>query len=213
MRLCRNFHNRKNSLFVGNARGGRTAAILAAGVLVLGFAAESIQREIDTQNVRVVINENYQQGMGTSLKAGLAAVDARADAAIIALADQPFVRPDTLNRLLTEHGRSKAQIVIPTYNGFRGNPVLLDRSVFPELMSLKCDIGCRAIFGGHTGNILREPVDDIGVLLDIDNPSDFENLQQAHARGGIGSALLESADLTGRDVSAGLRPGIRRAVK
>ena len=177
-------------------------------ILVLGFAAESIQREIETQNVRVVINENYQQGMGTSLKAGLAAVDARADAAIIALADQPFVRPDTLNQLITEHGRSRAQIVIPTYRGFRGNPVLLDRSVFPELMSLKGDMGCRAIFGDHLEGIVKLPVEDAGILLDIDRQSDFEALLHAGDRAEREKKLLETADLQGRQIAypAALQP-------
>jgi molybdenum cofactor cytidylyltransferase len=179
-----------------NARASGVGEI----ILVLGFAAESIQRELDTQNVRVVINENFQQGMGTSLRAGLAAVDARADAAIIALADQPFVRPDTLNQLITEHGRSKAQIVIPTYRGFRGNPVLLDRSVFPELMSLKGDIGCRAIFGDHLEEIVKLPVEDAGILLDIDRQSDLEALLHAGDRAEREKKLLETADLQGRHI-------------
>src|SRR5271169_3104511 len=58
-------------------------------VLVLGFAAEAIEREIEAHNVRVVINQNYQQGMGASLRAGLSAVDPQAEAALIVLADQP----------------------------------------------------------------------------------------------------------------------------
>jgi molybdenum cofactor cytidylyltransferase len=118
-------------------------------ILVLGFAREAIGQEIDVRDARVVINEGFQQGMGTSLKAGLSAVDAQAEAALIVLAHQPFVRPATLDQLITEHQASKAQIVIPTYRGFRGNPVLLDRSVFPEVMALNGDIGCRAIFGNH----------------------------------------------------------------
>jgi len=69
-------------------------------VLVLGYAAEAIQREIDAQNARVVINQSFHQGMGTSLKAGLSGVDPQAQAAIIVLADQPFVRPATLDQLI-----------------------------------------------------------------------------------------------------------------
>jgi molybdenum cofactor cytidylyltransferase len=124
-------------------------------VLVLGSSAEAISREIDAQNVRVVLNESYLHGMGTSLKKGLSALDPEAEAALIVLADQPFVRPTTINQLIAEHRRSTAQIVIPTYRGFRGNPVLLDRSVFPEVMALGGDIGCRAIFGDHPQGILK----------------------------------------------------------
>jgi molybdenum cofactor cytidylyltransferase len=170
-------------------------------VLVLGYAAEAIQREIDAQNARVVINQSFHQGMGTSLKAGLSGVDPQAEAAIIVLADQPFVRPATLDQLIAEHHRSKAEIVIPTYRGFRGNPVLLDRLVFSEVMALNGDMGCRAIFGDHLEGIVKLPVDDAGILLDIDWQGDFEALRHADGRAEREKTLLETADLRGRQVA------------
>jgi molybdenum cofactor cytidylyltransferase len=170
-------------------------------VLVLGSSAEAISREIDAQNVRVVLNESYLHGMGTSLKKGLSALDPEAEAALIVLADQPFVRPTTINQLIAEHRRSTAQIVIPTYRGFRGNPVLLDRSVFPEVMALGGDIGCRAIFGDHPQGILKVPVDDVGILLDIDRQGDIEALRRAGDRARREKALLETADLKGRQLA------------
>jgi len=167
-------------------------------IVVLGASAEVIRGEINARNARVVLNENYREGMGTSLKAGLSAVHSEAEAALIILADQPFVRPETLNRLITEHVRSKAQIVIPLYRGFRGNPVLLDRAVFPEVMALGGDIGCRAIFGDHLAGIVKVSVDDVGILLDIDRKSDFEALRSAGDRAKREKALLETADLQRR---------------
>jgi xanthine/CO dehydrogenase XdhC/CoxF family maturation factor len=139
--------------------------------------------------------------MGTSLKSGLSAVSPEAQAALIVLADQPFVRPETLDQLIAEHQRSKAQIVIPTYRGFRGNPVLLDRSVFAEVMALNGDMGCRAIFGDHLEGIVKVAVDDTGILLDIDRQSDFEALQSAGHRSARERALLETADLGGRQIA------------
>jgi len=179
------------------------ASTVAEIILVLGAAQEEIQREIDTQDVRVVINQDYAQGMGSSLKAGLSAVDPQAEAAFIVLADQPFVRPATLDQLMTEHQRSEGQIVIPTYCGFRGNPVLLDRSVFAEVMALDGDMGCRAIFGSHVEGIVKVPVDDAGILLDIDQKSDFEALQSTSNRSAREKALLETADFQGRQVTDG----------
>jgi hypothetical protein len=81
--------------------------------------------------------------------------------------------------MISEYRERKPQIAIPVYRGFRGNPVLLDRSVFSEIMGLKGDVGCRAIFGGHSENILKVPVDDVGVLLDIDTRKDFEKVERA----------------------------------
>jgi molybdenum cofactor cytidylyltransferase len=168
-------------------------------VVVLGAAAENIRQQVDLSKIKVVINSSYQQGMGTSLAAGLAALDPAINAALILLADQPFVRPATLDRICGEYRRSHAQIVIPLYNGFRGNPVLLDRSVFPEVMALSGDVGCRAIFGNHLEGIVKLPVDDVGILLDIDSQADFDKLQSVN-----GSTperwFLELADLEGREI-------------
>ncbi len=148
-------------------------------VLVLGHAADEVEKEVPTMGIRVVRNEGYQQGMGTSLRAGLAEVSPEAQAALIVLADQPFVQAATLNKLIEYHGSAQPQIVIPTYRGFRGNPVLLDHSIFPELRELSGDVGCRAIFGSHTENIRKLAVDDAGILLDIDSRDDFDELIRA----------------------------------
>ncbi len=169
-------------------------------VLVLGFAAEAITTQIEVEGVRVVINPDHQQGMGTSLRAGLAALDAQTQAALIVLADQPFVSPTTLDQIINHYQQSDGQIVIPTYRGFRGNPVLLDRSVFPEVMALSGDIGCRAIFGDHLDGIVKVPVGDIGILLDIDTPEDLARWQQFGKQGEDSAALMGGADLQGRDL-------------
>jgi molybdenum cofactor cytidylyltransferase len=162
-------------------------------ILVLGFAADEIQRTIGTNGLVIAINQEYQQGMGTSLRTAISAISPQAQGALVILADQPFVRLATLNSLIEYHARHRPQIIIPTYQGFRGNPVLLDRSVFPELMSLKGDVGCRAIFGRHTENIHKLSVQDAGVLLDVDTLEDFHKLRSLLQEGA--AALLPAADL------------------
>ena len=169
-------------------------------VLVLGHEAEKIRERISTENLNVVINESYQQGMGTSLRAGLAALPPEVDAALIILADQPFIRPKTLGLIMDQYKRSSAQIVIPTYKGFRGNPVLLDRSVFSEVMALTGDIGCRAIFGNHLEGIVKQPVEDIGILLDLDDKEDFELMRDFRTGSVSEKVLIETANRGGREI-------------
>ena len=146
-------------------------------VLVLGAYADEIEQKIATDGLKIVINSLYEQGMGTSIRAGLAALDPSTTAALIVLADQPFVRPTTLDQLISYHAEHGSQITLPLYKGFRGNPVLLDQSVFPEMTGLSGDVGCRAIFGTHTEGIHKVPVNDIGVLLDIDTLDDLRHLR------------------------------------
>jgi molybdenum cofactor cytidylyltransferase len=160
------------------------ASDVAEIVVVLGHKAERVEKEISTDGIKLVRNQEYQQGMGTSLRTGLAAVSANAKAALIVLADQPFVSAETFDQLIACHQKLRPQIVIPTYNGFRGNPVLLDRSVFAELQGVTGDVGCRAIFGNHTENIHKLAVDDAGILLDIDSQEEFQKLEKAYAEKG-----------------------------
>jgi molybdenum cofactor cytidylyltransferase len=159
-----------------NVRGAGVDEI----VLVLGFSAETVRQQLPTSAIgglKIVVNQAYMQGMASSLRAGLSAVGPRIDAALIVLADQPFIRPETLDRIVDRYRQSHAQIVIPSYKGFRGNPVLLDRSLFPEVMALDGDIGCRAIFGSHLEGIVKAEVEDVGILLDIDTKDDYVRLQ------------------------------------
>jgi molybdenum cofactor cytidylyltransferase len=190
---------------LNNVRASNVSEI----ILVLGYAADEVRKTVAMQGLKVVINPDYQQGMGTSLRSGLAAVGLDATAALIVLADQPWVSPETFNRLIEGHQERKPQIIIPMYKGFRGNPVLLDRSVFAEVQALKGDVGCRGIFGDHTEDILKLPVDDPGILLDIDSHDDLKSLNAAgqpkeshivalEARDGVVPGLPELV-LVGRD--------------
>lgn len=165
-----------------NVRASAAAEI----VLVLGASATSIRREIapaTIRTVKVVVNADYGLGVASSLRTGLASVGSAMDGALIVLADQPFVRPATFNRMIEEYRRTDAEILIPVHGRVRGNPVLLGRSIFPEAMALTGDTGCRAIFGMHPDEIAMVEVDDAGILLDIDAPEDYERLRDFGAGG------------------------------
>lgn len=148
-------------------------------ILVLGASAEAIRRGLSLEGLKLVVNSHYEQGMASSLRAGLEAVSPQAGAALILLADQPLVRPATFNQLADHYRRTRPQILIPTCRGIRGNPVLLDRSLFVEAMALEGDVGCRALFQQHPEAIAKLEVEDEGILLDIDNPDDYRRLRRA----------------------------------
>ena len=153
----------ENSVLGKTLENVRTAGVDEV-VLVLGFSAETIRQQLPISAIdglKIVVNQHYEKGMASSLREGLSALDPQTDAALIVLADQPFVRPETLDQIIDRHRCSNAQILIPLYKGFRGNPVLLDRSVFPEVMALDGDVGCRAIFGSHSEGIVKVEVNDV----------------------------------------------------
>jgi molybdenum cofactor cytidylyltransferase len=139
-------------------------------VVVLGAHAEKIRGQISFDDVRVVMNPDYADGMSTSIQAGLRALPERVEAAMIVLADQPFVTPRTLDLLVDEYDRVRPKAIVPTYGNVRGNPVIVGRALFGEMMNLRGDAGGRAIFG-H--DVMTVPVDDRGVTMDIDTMEDL----------------------------------------
>jgi molybdenum cofactor cytidylyltransferase len=162
---------------IANARDAEVHEI----VLVLGSSAETIRRELPAsllEGLKVVINQEFAKGMASSLRAALSGLHPRSDGALIILGDQPFIRCQTLNQIIKAYRQSGARIVIPSYQGNRGNPVLLHRSVFSEVMALEGDIGCRAIFNNHLDGIVKVEVEDPGILVDIDDQEDYERLRR-----------------------------------
>ena len=145
-------------------------------ILVLGAAASAIQEKLDLKGIRVAENSAYTEGMSTSLRVGLSAISPEVQGALIVLADQPFLQPSTLDLLIDHYRQGAAQIVVPTWQGTRGNPVLLDRCVFADVMALQGDVGCRAIFGKCQDSLLMVEVEDEGILLDIDHREDYERM-------------------------------------
>jgi molybdenum cofactor cytidylyltransferase len=199
------FHRSIGAASIGSVEPGSSLGSVEVGpvgeiILVLGFAAEQVQREVSTEGLKIAMNPAYAEGMASSLRAGIAAVDPRAEAAFIVLADQPCVRSATLQKLIEHHRLARPQIVIPTYRGFRGNPVLLDRSVFPEIMEITGDIGCRSIFGGHNEHISKLDVDDVGILLDVDTVEDLERVAAACGQESGAGALALLPELENRGV-------------
>jgi molybdenum cofactor cytidylyltransferase len=104
----------------------------------------------------------------------LNALPANTGSVVFLLADQPQIPPDLVRALIEKHTRTLAPVIAPRVEGQRGNPVLFDRSTFPDLLALKGDTGGRAIFS-------RYPIewidwDDHNLLLDVDSEADYERL-------------------------------------
>jgi molybdenum cofactor cytidylyltransferase len=167
-------------------------------ILVLGYRANEIQQAIPAQaTTKIVINDAYEAGMSTSIRAGIRAVSSDSSAALIVLSDQPFLKVSIINTLIDAYRDSGAKILVPVYRGFRGNPVLIDRSLFSEMMEITGDIGCRSLFGLHSDQIRKVPVEDIGILIDIDSKEDLARFSTSATPT---EETLDEADLEGRSL-------------
>jgi molybdenum cofactor cytidylyltransferase len=118
-----------------------------------------------------VHNPDFAQGLGSSLKAGIAAVPADAHGAIVCLGDMPQVDARLIDRLIAAFDPDRgALVVVPTFEGKRGNPVLWARRFFPDLMGIDGDVGARHLIGGYGEAVSEVPVEGKAALVDIDTP-------------------------------------------
>ena len=150
------------------------AAGLAQVVVVLGAQAEAISEALTDLPVEIVVNHAWAAGLSTSVRAGLAALRAEVQAALMVLADQPALSPGLIHRLVERYRASGAPIVAPAFGGQRGNPVLFDRRLFAELAAVEGDQGGRVLLRAHATQVEWVTVDDRAILLDIDTPDDYQ---------------------------------------
>ena len=146
-------------------------------VVVLGNAAETIQKRVDLTCVGVVENLDHAEGQSSSLKKGLAAVADGCEGAMFLLGDQPLVGHETINLLIQTFLGALPPIVAPFYRGKRGNPVIIHQDLFPMIDTLTGDTGARKLFDLYREAILAVDTRDSGILFDVDTQEDFQKLQ------------------------------------
>ena len=144
-------------------------------ILVLGHEADRILKMVDTRRVKVVINQDYREGMITSIQRGLAALDEKVEAFFVVLADQPGVGPKVFDGLISEFRRVTPQkgIILPTFHGRRGHPALFSAKYQKEAFRIKGDVGFRQVLQEHPEDILTVEMDTDSILQDIDTPEDY----------------------------------------
>jgi molybdenum cofactor cytidylyltransferase len=148
-------------------------------IVVLGAREAEIRLALLGLNIEIVVNDRWADGMGTSIQAGLRALEHREIAgAILALSDQPLIPSAFLRSLIEKHYQSGRPIVAAQYAGTAGVPAFFARETFPLLMALKPEHGCKSVILSHPSDALL--VDCPEAALDIDTPEDY-----ALARGNL----------------------------
>jgi CTP:molybdopterin cytidylyltransferase MocA len=145
-------------------------------VVVLGYAADQVRAAVDLTGVDVVINPLHASGQASSVAAGLAALPVEAEAAVIAMGDQPGITPGVVAALVAGYRKALRPIVVPTYGGERGTPVLLARPVFGPMAALEGDVGARAIMERHPRWVHEVAADGLADPRDVDTPEDLRVL-------------------------------------
>jgi molybdenum cofactor cytidylyltransferase len=140
-------------------------------IVVTGHQRERVAAALKGLDIKLAHNPDFADGLSTSLKAGIAAVPGDADGAIVALGDMPQVDAKLIDRLLGAFDPEKgAFVVVPTFDGKRGNPVVWSRRFFSELAVLDGDVGARNLIASYPEAVTEVPVAGKAAFVDVDTP-------------------------------------------
>lgn len=148
-------------------------------VVVLGANAGKIKKTIENMPVRVVLNQDWQCGMSSSIIKGLkTSLTANPDLSgvILLLCDQPFITEQTLLRLVETQANTGKRIIASRYQESNGVPALFMSEFFGELLELDNETGAKTLIGKHSAD--RALIDAPEAAFDVDTAEDFENLQK-----------------------------------
>src|ERR1700722_3062483 len=149
-------------------------AVVPRLVIVLGAHSDRVRAAIPRdERIAIVENPNYSRGQLSSLKVGLGALQPDATGALVHLGDHPMVRAQTFRAVVEAYDQTDKPIVIARHEGHRGHPVIFDRDLFPELQSAPEEEGARHVVNVDASRVAYVDLDDPGINLDLDTPSDL----------------------------------------
>ena len=153
--------------------------ILAASIdeliIVLGYQKEIIEKLIDkNEKIKFFFNKDFESGMASSIKAGLNHLSKNTEYFFICLGDMPMVNSDIYNRLIKS--RNQKDIIVPTYKGKQGNPVLFNKSMKEKIINISGDVGAKKILELNKDKILNLKINDQSITKSFNTQEDFSSL-------------------------------------
>ena len=156
--------------------GEACRSLLGEVVAVVGHRAAAVEAALAGLDLRSVSNSRYREGLSGSIAVGIRSIDQRAEAALFMTADQPLLTKDVIDRIVSKYRQTRAAIVVPSFEGQRGSPVLFARKLFADLQGLRKDRGGREIIRRCPELVVEVELESGRPLADIDTPADYERV-------------------------------------
>ena len=143
-------------------------------IIVLGYQKEIIEKLINKNNkIKFVFNKDFESGMASSIKTGLNHLSNNTEAFFICLGDMPMVGHDIYNQLIKS--KANKEIIVPTYKGQQGNPVLFNKSMKEKVIDISGDIGAKKILELNKDKILNLEINDQSIIKNFNTLDDFNS--------------------------------------
>ena len=141
-------------------------------IVVLGYQKEIIEKLIDNhEKIKFVFNKDFESGMASSIKVGLNHLSKNTESFFICLGDMPMVNSDIYNQLI--QSKNNKEIIVPTYKGQQGNPILFSKSIKEKIITIQGDVGAKKILELNKNKILNVEVGNQSIKKDFNTKDDF----------------------------------------
>ena len=151
-------------------------------LVVIGHESEKIRQELNDLPLSFVYNPNFSEGMTTSIKSGVKEASPDCDGFLICLADMPFINTPEINKLIHAYVKNRIKekrlIVLPVFQGHRGNPVLFSSEFRNDILEYKKESGCKEIIMNNSESVKEIVMDNDNMLLDVDTMEDYQRLTE-----------------------------------
>ena len=151
--------------------------------IVLGAGAETIRDAAKLDPSIVVLNPDWEQGQLSSIWAGVRSLEGlETEGMVLCPVDHPLVSARLVSELVERFYEERKSIVLPTYKGRRGHPVIFSRALYSELLAAPADKGARTVVWAHAADVLEVPTDEEGVTLNLNDPEMLKRATEADAK-------------------------------
>jgi molybdenum cofactor cytidylyltransferase len=148
--------------------------------IVVGAHSEEIRSKLGAAAENIVVNQDWQLGQLSSIQAAIRSLPSGGTAGLLLCpVDHPLVTAELIARLIDEFDATGKQIVLPTFRGKRGHPLIFAASLYPELLAASPKVGARQVVWAHTADIFELPTDEEGVVLNLNDPETFRRAVEA----------------------------------
>jgi molybdenum cofactor cytidylyltransferase len=147
--------------------------------IVLGADVESIRQEISLAKDEIIVNRDWEKGQLCSLHAAMHSLPPDIEGLLVCPVDHPLVSAVLVDELIEAFLKTKPPVVVPTFEGRRGHPVIFSLAVFGELLAAPLEVGARAVVWAHKGEVLEVPTNEEGCVLNLNDPDAFLKFSSA----------------------------------
>lgn len=164
------FHD---TTMIENVIANVSASSVESTLIILGTEKDRLIEVIKKTTATYCYNDNYKEGMLSSVKCGFQNLSLDIKAVLVFQGDQPYITSDVINRVIEAYKSSGKGIVMPVYNGKRGHPLMIDRKYWNYIEKLEMSEGLRALAYKFSEDVLEVETDCQGILRDFDTYEEY----------------------------------------